>query len=89
MTQRRAGDGFYGPNREAIAELYWPFRADHGELIGRHPCEANGLLEGKPVPQPTTRKELVAFLNELAHKVGIERTTLNPKGYLATEESIL
>jgi hypothetical protein len=68
--------------RVMTARLYWLDKARG------NPLAANGLLEGKPVPKITTRKDIVTFLNGLAHKVGIERTVLNPKGYLATEENI-
>lgn len=49
---------------------------------------ANGLLEGKPIPKPSTRQELADYLNGLARKIHIERTATNPGGYFATPENI-
>jgi hypothetical protein len=57
-------------------------------VYGKPAIEQNGLLEGKPIPKQSTRKQLVEYLNALAHKVGIEKTPLNPNGYLATEDNI-
>jgi hypothetical protein len=86
--------GFYGVAKPS-ADEYWQARAKQRvngvwkPLIGKHPNEANGLLEGKPIPKPSTRKELAAFLNELAAKVGIlYHPERNPNGYLATEDNL-
>lgn len=77
---------FATPEQEA---LYWAKKAAEGKLLGRKATEQNGLLEGKPIPDgPTSRKQLAAWLNDLAHKVHIERTQLNPTGYYATADNI-
>lgn len=62
---------------------YWKRKA-----ICKPAIMANGLLEGKPIPEPSTRQELANYLNELARQKGIERTATNPGGYFATPENI-
>lgn len=64
------------------------------KAICKPAIEANGLLDDgkasstRKIPKPSTRQDLANSLNELARRVHIERTPLNPGGYFATADNI-
>lgn len=74
--------------RNLEADWYWANKQQDGQLFGKPAVMQNGLLEGKPVPKPSTRQDLADWLNKQAAKLGIAKTETNPTGYWATADNI-